>query len=205
MANRFCLLHYVIVNWHSGSLFRTEMEAQELMKFFRLDVYNSRYCANEKDCAWVAACNNYRHYLAGLQGVLPDRVMTLALLPGVHDGLVVVVKHDRCKHILSLTLRCGDLEMGYYDLILRYEEAEISSEDEQLLARIARSTKSNRRHESDLYYHELDLTDNGRIEHRFLFHPGVWFAIRCRSLVWDRIERPNRTLPRLKDRFPDGP
>lgn len=67
------------------------------------------------------------------------------------------------------------------------------------------TTKDDSRHECDLYFHEIDNTEEGRIEHRLLFHYGVWFAIRCRALHWEWIDRPNRDLPRVKDRFPGGP
>lgn len=176
------------------------------MKFFTMDAYNSCYYgSDENHSALTAAFRRYRHYLEGLQSVLPAHVLTLAQLPGVDDGLVVEVQHDRRQHILVLTLRCGDLQMGYYDLILRYEDADISSQDERTLAHIARTTKDDSRHESDLYSHEVDKTADGRIEHRLLFHPGVWFAIRCYALCWDKVDRPNRELPRLEDRFPGGP
>jgi len=51
---------------------------------------------------------------------------------------------------------------------------------------------------------EVDIVENGLIEHRFLFHPGHWFAVQCPSLEWERIERPDRTLPPMPDRFPGG-
>ena len=175
------------------------------MKFFTGDVYNSWYSAYEDDSTLKAAFQHYYQYLEGLEGILPAHVLMLAQLPGVDDGLVVEVKHDRNQNVLVLTLRCGDLQMGYYDLVLQYEEADISSQDEQTLVRIARTTKNNRRHESDLYFHEVDKTEDGRIEHRLLFHPGVWFAIRCRVLYWDKVDRPDQKLPRLKERFPGGP
>jgi hypothetical protein len=91
--------------------------------------------------------------------------------------------------------------MGYYDLVLEYEEADISAQDEQTLAHIARTTQDEVRHESDLCFHEIDVTAAGSIEHRLLFHPGVWFAIRCRALRWDKVARPDQKLPRLKGRF----
>src|SRR5687768_9470955 len=113
------------------------------------------------------------------------------MLPGVDDGLVVEVQHQRPQKTLRMVLRCGDLQMGYYDLILTYEGASLTPRDEQTLARVARTTRDHRRHECDLAYHEVDVvdmvetSDGGGIEHRFLFHPGVWFAIRCDALHWE--------------------
>jgi hypothetical protein len=170
------------------------------MKFFTVDVYNSWYRTYEDDSTLKAAFHDYNEYLEGLDGILPARILTLARLPGVDDGLVVLVKHDRNQSAIVLTLRCGDLEMGYYDLVVQYEEAEISAQDEQTLAQIARTTQNESRHESDLYFHEMDVTAVGGMEHRLLFHPGVFFAIRCRGLRWEKVDRPDRKLPRVRQR-----
>ena len=175
------------------------------MKFFTRDVYNSWYGDFEDERILMDAYERYSAYLEDLESVLPDHVLELARLEGVHDGLVVEVAHHRSQRALCLTLRCGDLVMGYYDLVLRYEDAEISAEDERTLAQIARTTRSHRRFEHDLFVHEVDTAKDGRIEHRLLFHPHVWFAIRCRVLHWEKVGRPNRDLPRMRDRFPGGP
>jgi len=140
-----------------------------------------------------------------MQGILPPDVLALARLPGVDDALVVKVRHDRSRRVLALTLRAGDSVIGYYDLVLKYEGADISQEDEQTLAQIAHTTKDERRHQSDVAFHELDQTEDGRVVHRLLFHPGLGFAICCDALHWVRLPRPNRRLPRMFNRFPDGP
>jgi hypothetical protein len=171
------------------------------MKFFTVDVYNSWYSTYKDGSTLEAASHDYDEYLESLKGILTDRLLTLARLPGVDDGLVVEVKHDQNQRTIALTLRCGHVQMGYYDLVLQYEGAKISAHDEQTLAQIARTTRDEVRHQSDLYRHELDLTAAGSIEHRLLFHPGVWFAIRCRALRWDKVDRPDQKLPRVEERF----
>src|SRR5207248_7275733 len=89
---------------------------------------------------WATFHKAYSQHLEGLRGILPARVLELARLPGVDDGLIVQVSHDRAGCVLRLTLRCGDLQMGYYDLALTYEGAEITPKHEWELARLARST-----------------------------------------------------------------
>lgn len=89
--------------------------------------------------------------------------------------------------------------------MLTYEGAEITPRDAWTLAKIARTTKHGWRYESDLHFHELDRAEDGCIAHRLLFHPGVWFEIRCRELRWKQVSRPGREFPRLPDRFPGGP
>jgi len=175
------------------------------VKFLTLDAYNSEYGACDDARTLRAAHEDYFRYLDALGDALPTRLLELARLGGVDDGLVVAVRHDRRQALLEITLRCGNLQIGDYDLVLRYEGAELSPADERTLARIARSTLDDSRHESDLFNHEIDRTEDGRIEHRFLFHPGVWFAVRCDALTWEKVDRPNRQLPQPADRFPGGP
>ncbi len=146
--------------------------------------------------------DNYTRHLESVQGVLPDDLLALARLPGVDDGMIVEARHDRKQRRFMLTLRCGDLVMGYYDLMLEYKDAEISQHDEWILARIARMTTD---YGDEIAFHELDVTPDGKIEHRLLFHPGRWFAIRCGTLQWEKINRPDQKLPTLPDRFPGGP
>ena len=174
------------------------------MKYFTIDCYNAWYPGMDGR-PLHEACAHYLSHLHEMEGVLPAHVLELARLNGTDDGLVVRVQHDHTERVLTLVLRCGDNLMGYYNLVLTYEEASLSAADEWTLAQVARTTKSDCIHVSDLWLHELDCTKNGEIEHRLLFHPGVWFAIRCRALRWERFNRPDRQLPRLKDRFPGGP
>jgi len=171
------------------------------MKFFTLDVYKEE----DSSKPFAAAMAAYNEHLAALRGVLPDDLLTLAHLPGVDDGLVVKVHHVRRLKALQLTLRCGGLPMGYFDLVLNYEGIELSPQTAWTLARIARTTKSDSRHEHDVAYHEIDRSEAGGVTHRFLFHPGVLVQFSCQCLRWEKIARPDRTLPSLPDRFPEGP
>jgi hypothetical protein len=168
------------------------------MRYFTLAVYNDDRRQHETSVAYI------RH-LDNMEGILPRDVLELARMPGVDDGLVAEVRHNADQRVLTLTLRCGELQMGYFDLELRYVNAGILPEDARTLARIARTTRNADCYESEVCVHELDVTGDGRIEHSFLFHPGISFAIYCRALTWERNPRPTRNLPRLRDRFPSGP
>lgn len=153
----------------------------------------------------------YRRHLETLRGDLSDRVLQLAQPSGIEDGLVVRVTHDQEKRMLCLVLRCGHLQMGYYNLVLTYGDAALTPEHYNALATVAQSTKSQSDHGCDLAYHELDYVD-GAIEHRLIFnalqwqHPTaggyIWFAIRCRDLRWKRVpRRTRRFIPGRRD-FP---
>jgi hypothetical protein len=172
------------------------------MKFFTLDLYHA---PDDDGRLFTAAMNAYERHLAELQGVLPNDLLDLARLFGVDDGLVVEVRYDRHLRTLQWTLRCGGLPDGYYDLVLHYEDIELSPTTAWTLAQIARTTKDDGRHRYDVAYHEIDRTEAGGVEHSFLFNPGTVVSLRCGSLRWEKIERPDRRLPELPDRFPEGP
>jgi hypothetical protein len=166
------------------------------MKFFTLDAYRAWYRELD-DAPQKAAYQAYRRHLEAMREVLPADVVALGELQGIDDGLIVEAHHDRSQQLFTLVLRCGDLQLGYYDLVLTYRDAEISPEHERRLAEVARTGQ-------DAYYHEVDRAEDGRIEHRWLFHPGLEIDFRCRELQWSRVERPDRELPPLDDRFPAG-
>ena len=169
------------------------------MKFFTLKWYRERNLKAE----YSSVFSNYCKHLEVLKETLPASVIELANLPGVDDGLIVLVRHDRFRRRLTLTLRCGDLQMGYYDLVLTYEGAEISKTDEWKLACLAKMSQVDKA--PDIAYHEVDTSDIGGVEHRVLFHNRGWFAIRCQELKWEKINVPDRILPTISKRFPDGP
>lgn len=171
------------------------------MKFFTAEYLQTDHDDAEEIRLLTAAVQGYEQHLERMQGVLPDHIFALTRLKGMDDGLIAEVRHDWASRTLRLVMRCGDLIMGYYDLILRYEQAEISQQDEQTLTQIARTTKNDGRHRCDLYAHEVDITDTGMIEHRLLFHPGIWFAVGCRDLQWETVARANRKLPHLRKRY----
>ncbi len=173
------------------------------MKYFTLDSYHAEDDNNFSKQRLVD--QKYLRHLDEMQGVLPTDMLALARLKGVEDALVVKVRHNRTRRILSLTLRAGYIGTGYYDLVLTYQGTEITPEDEQTLALVARTTKDSSWHESDLVRHELDRAEDGRIEHGLLFHPGRAFTIRCDGLVWVRLPRRGRSFPRSFDRFVGGP
>lgn len=157
----------------------------------------------------------YRRYLTCLRGILPESVLELAKPSGMENALIVRVTHDRTRHRLRLVLRCGDLQMGYYNLVLTYEDAELTPEHDEVLAMIARSTKTQRSFECDLAYQEVDASEDGSIVHSLIFYGRAcpesasarwpWFSIRCRELKWLREPKRTRRLPPSQDRYPGGP
>ncbi len=170
------------------------------MKFF-----SPKWLHNaETETDFQVVFDAYSRHLLKIKGVLPDHVMELASMRGIDDGLVVSVLHDRENAQLELTIRCGDLVRGYFDLIITYCDVQINQLDAYTLAVIARMTHVDK-YGHDLAYHELDLLMENQIEHRFHFHTSMVFKIQCGSLTWIKIDQPDRKLPEMADRFPNGP
>jgi hypothetical protein len=170
------------------------------MNFFTPKWYRDELTDEEVIATLVA----YDKHLESLEGRVQAEVISLAKMYGVKDGLIIEVVEESEKHHLTLTMLCGDIQIGYFDLTIRYEGASISPMDRWVLARIAHLTE-NRRGNIDLAQHELDLMDDGRIEHSFLFHPGRCFVIQSKRLTYTVTNQPDRTLPNRTDRFPGGP
>jgi ribA/ribD-fused uncharacterized protein len=162
------------------------------MRFFTHEYY---FGSGDSDYRGVS--ERYRRHLEEMESVLPPEVVELARLPSMDDGLIVSVEQDRQCGELTLVMRCGDLQVGYYDLTLRYADARISPRDAWHLAVAAREG-------DDLAYHEVDRAADG-VVHRLLFHPGMEIDIECSALTWERLDRLDRELPVLPDRFPRGP
>ncbi len=173
------------------------------MKFFTEEMcktLNRDQGIRNLNAAWA----NYRNDIEVHREVLGSHLSTLALMNGMNDGLVCKVLHDQNKKILEILLRCGDLQVGYFDLHLKYIDAEITPEHEHILAHTARTTQNRRRVEA-IYAHEVGISEDGRFEHRIIFESWIWLQINCRELKWQRVDRDNRTIPDSEERFPGYP
>jgi hypothetical protein len=170
------------------------------MKFVTKRVYNSWNAE-----PWRKAFDDYNKHLEELKTTLPASVIELADPSLLDDGLVLKVDHNREKRKLVLTLRCGNLQIDYYDIIITYTGAKITPKHDQTLADIARSTNGFRGFNNDIHFHEFTVAKSGRITHRFLFNPGIQFAISCTTVTWKKIPRSGRKFSKCQDRYPGGP
>jgi hypothetical protein len=170
------------------------------MKFVTKRIYNTW-----KPEPWRKAFDAYDKHREDLKGILPDSILELSDPSLLDDGLVIKVDHDRVKRKLVLTLRCGNLQIDYYDIVITYLGAKISPKHDRTLAKIARSTNFLQTYDNDIHFHEITVTKCGRITHRFLFNPGVQFAISCKSLTWKKVPRKGRSFLNVPDRYLGGP
>lgn len=160
------------------------------MKFF-----TPAWHRGELDDGPDTAFEDYRRHLAPLLPRLPPDVQTLAST-NLHDGLLfhLVTNGDA----LQLSLRCGDLRVGYFDAALDYFGVLPSAEFTKTLEEIApvtsrRAAKRNTRC-SEALYAEIDV-DGEWIVHRILFIAGNSYhelTVRFRDLALLTHRRNNR-------------
>lgn len=141
------------------------------------------------------AFEDYRRHLAPLLPNLPPDVQTLAST-NLHDGLLfhLVTNGDA----LQLSLRCGDLRVGYLDAVLDYFGVLPSADFTKTLEEIApvtrrRAAKHNTRC-SEALYAEIDV-DGEWIIHRILFIAGNGYhelTVRFKDLALLTQGRRNR-------------
>ncbi len=79
----------------------------------------------------------YQRHLAGLLPDLPPAVQTLATSINIHDGLLWEAITDPKQASLRLVLRCGDLQVGYFDLELEYQQVDFVPELTHALRRLS--------------------------------------------------------------------
>lgn len=180
------------------------------MKFFTLKSYF------EDDL--VTTGEGWREHVEQMREILPESLIRFMDQDLVDDGLIVQVDHNREAQKLVLKMRCGNLQVGYYDLVITYKQAIITPDHDITLASIARSQEYNvevhredgtsyfaKSNWYDVFAHELDITSEGYYEHRILFNPGVWFAITCKNLTWKQIPRKGSRFVHLSERYPNAP
>ena len=115
------------------------------------------------------AFDDYRQYLAPLLPRLPPDVQTLAST-NLHDGLLFSLGGD--VNFLGMTLRCGDLQVGYFDAALDYfavlQSAEFIKTLEELAPVPSRKAVDPIARYCQALYDEIDV-DGEWIIHRVLF------------------------------------
>ena len=131
----------------------------------------------------------YQDHLARIVPRLSDPVRRLATEVNVHDGLIRRIQFDPSSKTLCLELRCGDLQVGYFDLDLVYGEATLTPDDLDRLDRLASDA------EAEALYDEVDILGDA-YSHRILFWPSLEVEIEFRALTLQVTPRPNREIVR---------
>ncbi len=161
------------------------------MKFFTPAWHSGELDGDGPDTAF----EDYRRHLAPLLPNLPPDVQRLAST-NLHDGLLFHLVTD--KDELKMTLRCGDLRVGYFDLVLDYFGVLPSADFLETLTQIApvpsrRAADHNTRY-SQALYDEIDI-DGEWIIHRILFTSNNSYhelTVRFKDLALSTHGRPKR-------------
>lgn len=135
------------------------------MKFFTREWVNGEMSDEAAD----AVVTSYHGYIASID--LPQSIKNLASL-NPHDACILEVAQEASANTLRLRLRCGDLQVGYFDAILTFTGATVGTNDATTLAR-AKSPAN-----CEVLYDEVDRADAAAFEYRLLLCPAGEFSIR---------------------------
>ncbi|HLP85143.1 MAG TPA: hypothetical protein VK157_12400 [Phycisphaerales bacterium] len=128
------------------------------MKFFTRDWCQGKMTDEEAE----AVILRYQRHLDKLD--LPASIRELASL-NPHDACILDAQHEPREGTLRLRLRCGDLQIGYFDATLTFTQAGLTSVDAATLARARYPAKF------DIIYDEVDKVAGDAFEYRLLLHP----------------------------------
>jgi len=90
---------------------------------------------------------------------------------------------------LFLRLRCGELQYGYYDLLLHYAEAAVIDHTPYGLPNLAAAAGV------EVLYDEIDVSDDGRFEQRMILWPSGEFAVSCAQFTFSLVPVASRDAP----------
>ena len=141
------------------------------MKYFT----PARHSGDFDDEASDRAFEDYQRHLASLLPNLPLEVQRLATSINIHDGLLWKVAANLEQESLRLVLRCGDLQVGYFDLELEYQQVDFVPELTAALQKlsIVRLEQPSAPYPNEALYDEVDQEDDFLV-HRILFWHEDW-------------------------------
>ena len=145
------------------------------------------------DAKFEATIPAYEAHLDRILPVLPGTVQALARGVNLHDGLIRSVELRTNRRTLKLALRCGDLQVGYFDVDLVYGGVDWGASNLKELASIARNVHT------EVQYDEVDAdATNGesRLVHRIIFAPKGEIEIVFATLGLKLVPRRGREVVR---------
>lgn len=148
---------------------------------------------SDEDCDRVE--DEYRAHQRLVRPKLPPRLRAYAESISIHDGRLRSVRLDRSTRDLRVALRAGDTPRGYFDLDLVYTGVSLDALDVTALALIARDPKA------EALYDELDVTNEGLLQHRLLFWPYREVAITFLGFEFSQTPAPDRSFTRPREPF----
>lgn len=136
----------------------------------------------------------YWAHVDAIESELPEPVRRLARDVNLHDGLIQRVQVDRPADSVSLELRCGDCQVGYFDLELVYAGVDWDRSELSELTAIADDP------DTEALYDEVDrLAEGGPYVHRILWWPYREVELMFDGLTVTTTPQPDRDFERLPD------
>jgi hypothetical protein len=132
----------------------------------------------------------YWAHVESLLPRLPATVRALAQGMSLHDGRIRRCLVDSPGSKITLTLRCGELASGYFDLELTYCDVVMLGKTLKQLKSVAGDPST------EALYDEIDSGGQGRWVHRILFWPYREVSVQFRQLELRMIPRKNRDFRR---------
>ncbi|MHB9134673.1 MAG: hypothetical protein ACYDBB_26675 [Armatimonadota bacterium] len=153
------------------------------MRFFTREFVAGELTDAEVD----SICISYQRHIDAIVNIIPVEIAELAQT-SLHDGLLcrAVVKPNANELLLSL--RCGDLQIGYYDIDIHYYGVVVDTQLLEVLSRRARD-----RH-TEILAGEIDIKADGRFVHRLIFWPDDEVEIVFSSIHLVRQSRLDRKV-----------
>lgn len=154
------------------------------MKYFTREWCHGNVSEEESD----RIVESYWSHIDRISERLPDKLVVLAKEVSLHDGLIRRIYLDSSSKHLELDLVCGDLQVGYFDLELKYEGLEIEDYFPTLLDAIFKHTKI------EVCHDEVDIDNSNRIVHRTIFYPEYEIELVTDSLTYSKVPREEREV-----------
>jgi len=149
--------------------------------------------------AWDRACTAYAAHLRDIEPGLPAALLAVASDPNydLKDGRFHEAFVDRDAGIVVLTIDCGNLQVGYRRLTLRFEGATIVPDNLQLVAyAIGAEFTPNHWHEdvtvTEIRAYEVDIIRWARFILRMSLWPFHEFAVEAADVTMTEADWPTR-------------
>jgi len=127
----------------------------------------------------------YRRHLTQISPKLNPHLLDYLQRANLHDGRVRKIMVDPANATLQVDLRCGDLQVGYYDLDIEYQGVQLEQSALDTLARVAQLG-------GEVLRDELDLGTAGIFIQRIIFATHEEVALSFRDMRFRKTAQTGR-------------
>jgi hypothetical protein len=142
------------------------------------------------DAEFDACIPAYQAHLNQIAPHLTPHLHAFIYTINLHDGQMHHVRIDHDHRSIAVTIRCGDLQQGYQDVVITYTDVALDQVDRTILALAASDPKM------EILADEIDLISTGAFRHSFLFAPLHEITIIFGDFSYQVYPKSDRRLPR---------